>query len=133
MFEVLDVYIVGACGFIGFGLFDCYGCLVCGDQDGLVWKLVYLSDDVSGVSLCFVWCYVCELFGEVVCFVFVRCSCASVKVDGGVRVGRGLFVIEFLYSRPKYVGISSMVPVSVQVLSPKVFTVLLYVLVDLSV
>ena len=79
------------------------------------------------------WCYVCELFREVVCFVVFRCRCASVKVNGGVRVGRGLFVIEFLYSRPKFVSVSSMVPVSVQVLSPDVFTVLLYVLVDLLV
>ena len=57
-----------------------------------MWEVVNLSDDASGVSLCFVWCYVCELFCEVVCFVFVCCRCVSVKVDGNVRVGRSLSV-----------------------------------------
>ena len=92
-----------------------------------MWEFVYLFDDVSGILLCFVWCYVCELFGEVVCFVFVCCCCPSVEVNGGVWLGCGFFVVQFLYGSPKFVGVASVVPVSVQVLSPKVFTVLLYV------
>ena len=92
-----------------------------------MWELAYLSDNASGVSLCFVWCYVCELFGEVVRFVFVCRRCVSVEVDGIVVVGRGLFVVESLYSRPEFVGVSSVVPGSVQVLSPKVISVFVYV------
>ena len=133
MFKVLDVYIVGASGFVGFRLFDCFGCLVWGDQDGLVREFVDFSDDVPGVLLCFVWCYVCELFCEVVGFVFVCCCCPSVKVNGGVWVGCGFLVLEFLYGRPEYVGVPSVVPVSVQVFLPEIVMVFICVLVDLSV
>ena len=98
-----------------------------------MWELAYLSDNASCVSLCFVWCYVCELFGEVVRFVFVCCRSVSVEVDGIVVVSRSLFVAESLYGRPEFVSVTSVVPVSVEVLSPEVFTVLLYVLVDLSI
>ena len=83
-----------------------------------MWELAYLSDNASCVLLCFVWCYVCELFGEVVRFVFVCRRCVSVEVDGIVVVGRGLFVAESLYGRPELMGVASVVPVSVKVLSP---------------
>ena len=59
------------------------------------------------------WCYVCELFREVVCFVSVCRRSLSVEVDGDVWGGRGLFVVQSLYSRPEFVRVSSVVPVSV--------------------
>ena len=66
-------------------------------------------------------------------FVFVCCRCVSVEVDGIVVVGRRLFVVESLYGRPEFVSVTSVVPVSVEVFSPEVFTVFLYVRVNLSV
>ena len=82
---------------------------------------------------CFVLGYVCELFSELVGFLF-GCYC-SVVFEGYCVVCYGcwFFVGYSVDSLPQYVCISSVVPVSVKMLFPYARSLCLYGLADVLV
>ena len=81
------------------------------------------------MCFCFVLGYVCELFSELVGFLF-GCYC-SVVFEGYCVVCYGCWF--FVDSLPQYVCISSVVPVSVKMLFPYARSVCLYGLADVLV
>ena len=118
VFQVLNIYVVGSCGFVCFGFFDSNYGLVCCDDDGFMWEFTDASEDDSSDSLGFVWGDVGELFSEMVCFVTVGRSSVSVEVYSPVGVGFSLLVAKSFYGCPEFVGVMSVVPGLVKVLSP---------------